>query len=234
MAEDHLESLERRSFLSRIGIGVAALGAGAAASLPSGAQAAAAARWQPALHPVDDWLERPKAKHRFVFDSTTPGAAGSALLYAGNYFTANKSGYNVEPTDLAIVIVFRHFSTPFAYTDAVWAKYGAQFSEALEFTDPKTKQAPGTNLYDSADYGPALPNFGTTISTLVQQGAHFAVCDMATHFLASLLADKTKGDADSIYRELISSFYPNSHLVPAGIVAVNRAQERGYSFAYAG
>jgi len=32
-----------------------------------------------------------------------------------------------------------------------------------------------------------------------------------------------------IYKELI----PNAHLVPAGIVAVNRAQEHGYTFAYA-
>ena len=234
MVDRDSESLERRSFLSRVGVGMAALGVGAAASLPSRAEAAAAPRWQPALHPLDDWLDRPKAKHRFVIDSTTPAAAGAALLYAGNYFTANKSGYNIEPVDLAVVIVFRHFSTPFAYSDAVWAKYGAQLSEALEFTDPKTKQAPGTNLYESADYGLSLPNFGTTISSLVQRGAHLAVCDMATHFLAGLIAEKTHGDADGIYRELLAGFFPNSHLVPAGIVAVNRAQERGYSFAYAG
>ena len=233
MVEDNSKSLERRSFLSRAAIGVAALGAGAT-SLPSRAGAAAAPRWQPTPHPQDDWLERPKAKHRFVIDTTTAGAAGAALLFAGNYYTANKAGYDIEPADLSIVIVFRHFATPFAYTDAIWAKYGAQLSEALEFTDPKSKQAPGTNLYDSADYGFALPNYGTTIGSLVQRGVHFAVCDMATHFNARMLADKTKGDADSIYRELISNFYPNSHLVPAGIVAVNRAQERGYSFASAG
>ena len=233
MVDTNSGSLERRTFLSRAGIAVAAVGA-SAASPPTGAQAAAAPRWQPALHPIDDWLERPKAKHRFVVDSTTPDAAGAALLYAGNYFAANKNGYNIDAADLAVVIVFRHFSTPFAYTDAIWSKYGVQLSEALSFTDPKSKQAPGTNLYDSADYGLALPNFGTTVSSLVQQGAHFAVCDMATHFIAGLLAGKTKADADGIYRELISNFYPNSHLVPAGIVAVNRAQERGYSFAYAG
>jgi intracellular sulfur oxidation DsrE/DsrF family protein len=27
---------------------------------------------------------------------------------------------------------------------------------------------------------------------------------------------------------------PNARIVPAGIVAVNRAQERGYTFVYAG
>jgi intracellular sulfur oxidation DsrE/DsrF family protein len=34
--------------------------------------------------------------------------------------------------------------------------------------------------------------------------------------------------------ELAANLVGNSRLVPAGIVAVNRAQERGYSFAYVG
>ena len=35
-----------------------------------------------------------------------------------------------------------------------------------------------------------------------------------------------------IFKELTENLIPNAHMVPAGIVAVNRAQERGYSFAY--
>jgi hypothetical protein len=232
MTDWDTDTPQRRSFLSSMGMG-AVVGLAAAANLPSPAMAAAAPRWQPALHPVDDWLDRPKAKHRFLIDSTTAIGGGSALLYANNFLTANKSGYNVEPGDLSVVVVFRHFSTPFAYSNEIWAKYGAQFSEMLEFTDPKTKQPPSSNPYESPDYGFALPNFGTTVSSLVKQGVHLAVCDMATHFIAGVLAEKTHGDANGIYRELVSNLFPNSHLVPAGIIAVNRAQERGYSFAYA-
>jgi intracellular sulfur oxidation DsrE/DsrF family protein len=128
--------------------------------------------------------------------------------------------------------VLRHFSTPFAYNDMIWAKYGAGFSEALHFADPKTKQAPTANLYNSAAYGLTLPNFGTTLDSLIQKGVNFAVCDMATHFFAGTIAEKTKGNADAVYRELVANVIPNSHMVPAGIVAVNRAQERGYTFAY--
>ena len=40
----------------------------------------------------------------------------------------------------------------------------------------------------------------------------------------------------SIYQEvelsLTENLIPNGHMVPAGIVAVNRAQERGYTFSY--
>jgi intracellular sulfur oxidation DsrE/DsrF family protein len=37
--------------------------------------------------------------------------------------------------------------------------------------------------------------------------------------------------ADTIYNEMVANLVPNARIVPAGIVAVNRAQERGYSLA---
>jgi intracellular sulfur oxidation DsrE/DsrF family protein len=221
----------RRSFLSRLGLGVAAVGGGIGVTRAV-AQQAGPERLQPARHPQDDWMDQTAGKHRFVLDTTTPDAAGGALLYANNYFTANKNGYNLDPADLSIIIVMRHFATPFAYNNAMWAKYGKQFSDALKFVDPKTKQAPTANLYTSADYGFALPNFGTTLDSLIQRRVQFAVCDMATHFFAGALADSTKGNVDATYRELVANVLPNSHMVPAGIVAVNRAQERGYTFSY--
>ena len=40
--------------------------------------------------------------------------------------------------------------------------------------------------------------------------------------------------SEAVYKELTSNLIRNSHMVAAGIVAVNRAQERGYTFANAG
>ena len=37
-------------------------------------------------------------------------------------------------------------------------------------------------------------------------------------------------NTDNIFNELTANLLSNSRMVPAGIVAVNRAQERGYSF----
>jgi intracellular sulfur oxidation DsrE/DsrF family protein len=78
-----------------------------------------------------------------------------------------------------------------------------------------------------------LPNNGVTIDALVARGVHFAVCEMATRRFANAIATATKGDADAIFEELSSNLIRNAHLVTAGIVAVNRAQERGYAFATA-
>jgi intracellular sulfur oxidation DsrE/DsrF family protein len=82
---------------------------------------------------------------------------------------------------------------------------------------------------NAADYGTTLSNLGNTIDSVVKRGTQFAVCDMATHFFATQLAGATGGNADAIYKELVSNVIANSHMVPAGVVGVNRAQERGYT-----
>jgi len=218
----------RRSILSRLGIGVAGLGTGLGASRAQ----AQTARFQPAQHPQDDWFDQLRGTHRFVLDSTTPQGGGAALAFANNFFEANKSGYNLDPPSLAVIVVLRHFSTPFGYSDAIWAKYSPQIFELIKFSEPRTMQPAKANLYNAAGYGFELPNFGTTIDSLVGKGVNFAVCDMATRFFAGYIADKTKANSEAVYRELTASLVPNAHLVPAGIVAVNRAQEHGYTFAY--
>ena len=62
---------------------------------------------------------------------------------------------------------------------------------------------------------------------------HFAVCQFATRAIILNFIKASGSDADKIQNELAANLIPNARLVPAGIVTVNRAQERGYSFAHA-
>jgi hypothetical protein len=57
---------------------------------------------------------------------------------------------------------------------------------------------------------------------------------MATRAVAGSVARTAGKTADEIYNELAANLLPNSHLAPAGIIFVNRAQEHGYSFVYGG
>ena len=165
----------------------------------------------------------------------SPEGLGGALLFTNNFFIASQNGYGLGNADAAVVIVVRHNSTAFAYTDAIWAKYGSAIGDAAGgFTDPKTKAKPAINVFNNSTYGPALPNFGVTLDTLIGRGVHFAVCQMATRRFAGAIATAHKLDAEAVYKELTSNLVRNSHMVPAGIVAINRAQERGYAFADAG
>ncbi len=225
--------LERRSFISRISAGVAAFAGVMAGGAATGfAPSAAAATFQPELHEKDDWMDKIPGKHRVVFDTTTPDILGDALAFANNFFRANKNDYGLQNSDLAVIVIMRHRATSFAYSDAMWAKYGVYMSKRAMFTDPKTNEAPKINLFNVAgDYNPPLPNRGNTVDSLLKLGAHLAVCSTATRGIATAIAEATGGKADDIVKELVANLYnPNtSHMVPAGIVAVTRAQERGYS-----
>jgi hypothetical protein len=223
--------MSRRSAFVSLGA-IAATGAAAACAAappPEPKAAAPATGFEAAKHPEDDWFDSVPGKHRNFIDASTARGAGEAMLYANNLYTANKAGYSLSEGDVAIVVGLRHFATAFAFNDAMWAKHGQMLGTMLAFTDPKTKKAPSTNLLNSADYGMDLPNLGNSIGSVVSRGTRFAVCDVATHFFAAQLANMTKGDADAIYKELAANLIPNSRMVPAGVVAVNRAQEHGYT-----
>lgn len=219
------ESRARRRMVAGIGATIGALAVG---SSSADAQAPAR-RFQPARHEQDDWLDTLPGRHRSFIDCATVNGAGEGILYANNLYVANRSGYQLGETDVAVVVCLRHFATVFAYNDAIWGKYGKAMSDLVQFTDPKSKQAPTTNLLNSADYGMSLPNFGNSIPSVVKRGTHFAVCNMATQFITGQVAMATKGDAQALYKEFAANLIPNSHLVAAGVVAVNRAQEFGYT-----
>jgi hypothetical protein len=219
------DTYARRSMMSGLGAAVAAFALGSGTAVAQ----TAARQFQPARHPQDAWLDAVAGKHRTFIDAATVAGAGEGMLYANNLYEANKSGYSLSERDIAVVVCLRHFATAFAFNDAIWSKYGKLMSTMLEFTDPKTKQPPSSNLLNSADYGMALPNLGNTIESVVKRGTQFAVCDMATHFFAGEVAKASGQNADALYKELVANTIPNSRMVAAGVVAVNRAQEYGYT-----
>jgi intracellular sulfur oxidation DsrE/DsrF family protein len=192
------------------------------AERPAAAQSAAAAEWRPRRHAEDDWLDRIPGVHRFILDTTTPAGFEAALRFVSNYFTANQSAYALTDHDLAVVIVARHLSTAFAYTDAMWKKYAAPLAQRTGFSDPETKQPAVRNVYRAQ------------LQALLDRGVHLAVCQMATRNTADVIVRANgTGEVDAVYKELVGNLVSNAHMVPAGIVAVNRAQERGYAFAHA-
>ncbi len=222
-------SVARRSFLARLGMGVGVAGAAAVSSPAAMAQAASEENWKPARHALDDWYDKIPGVHRYIIDTASADGMGWALQFATNYYTANQQAYGLKDSDLAVIIVARHKATSFAYTDAIWAKYGKQLAEQAEVTDPKTKDAPKINIY-----GPA----GETaqagkMEALIKKGAQFAVCGMSTRGIATRIAKANNVEVDAVFKEITSNLIANSHVVPAGIVAVNRAQEHGYSFLFA-
>ena len=211
----------RRSFLGRLGavgalFGFASSSAGAQTTVPSG-------RWQPLRDAKDDWYDQIPGKRRIFFDCTSPSGVVDGAMFAGNFFNGNKNGYGLEGGDLAVLVGFRHNATCFGFNDAMWAKYGVAFSEAAgPWKDPKTGEPATTNVRKASLEG------------LAKRGVHFTLCELSTHRFSAAAARAAGAKADDVFKEISANLMPNARLVPAGIVAVDRAQEHGYSIAYVG
>ena len=156
--------------------------------------------------------------HRMVFDAHSSDGIDDVLAYAGNVFLANRTGYGLEAHDVGVLVIMRHNATPYAFTDAMWAKYGSVFASALKLGDTKPSANPAAS----------------TLDDLAGHGANFGVCQMATRRFAGMAARANGGSADAVFDELSKNLLKTAHLTPAGIVALGRAQERGFMFGYAG
>lgn len=152
-----------------------------------------------------------------VIDTFTVDGFNDAVLWAGNFLLANRNEYGLKNEDLAVIIVARHFSTGYGYNSEMWAKYGATLAGRAPSADGADKEPPKANPSAAA------------LASLTEQGVRLAVCSMATRRLAGMIARASGGTADAVFIELGANLVSNARLVPAGIVAVNRAQERGYT-----
>jgi hypothetical protein len=210
-----------------------AFGIGAMAT-SSGVHAEAAHSWSPAMEPQDNWLDDTPARHRQVFDTISAEGVARALTFTHTFYAANKEAYGIEPRGLAVVMILRAGSTGFGFNDTIWSKYGAGLAKRYKVTDPVTKSEPAINIYNAADRAAMLPTNGLTFEALARMGGRFAICSVASRKLAAALAMDMGGSADAIYAEMVANMIANARMAPAGIVAVNRAQEHHYALCYAG
>ena len=229
MQKENFESNSRRAML--LGLGSMA---GAAVVVPTLANAQSrGSRFQPSRHAADAWMDELPGDHRIFIDTATGRGGAEGLLYANNLNAATQSAYAGEDSSVAMILCYRHFSTPFAFNDAMWEKYGEIFHSVTQIADPDTNAAPRINLLRSEAYGLRVPNFGMTIDAASEMGVSIAICDAATQFLSTQIAPATGQEQAAVYNELRANAVPG-RFVSAGVMALTRAQEYGYSLLYAG
>ena len=168
-------------------------------------------------HDQDDWLDQAPDRHRVVFDTWLADKFGGAAGYASNWIRYNKEAYGLTDGDLAVLIVARHGSTPFAFNEAAWTKYGKIFAANM-----------------SAEYRMAHPNpttnpYAALLERLSKQCLRVAVCNVTLRGYVEIIAKETSTDEAAVRKELTANVIGNAVIVPAGIIAVTRAQERGYA-----
>lgn len=222
MTDSNRNTFGRRTLLGNLGVAaVAGLGA-SAAQAQSAAESPHSSRFVPAKDPLDAWMDALPGSHRAFIDSSTMPGGANAVRYASNILTVYADDYEGDVSDYAMIVCFRHTSTPYAFNDAIWAKYGALFSRNA---DP----VPTANPMNF----PNAANGENTLGALVDRGVHFAICQRATRSYSQRLASATGTPYEQVYAELLDNPITNGRFVPAGVMAATRAQEYGYSLLYA-
>lgn len=222
MKDEDQELVGRRALLSNVTVSTLA-GLAAVAGAASAQAAEGPAVFQPPRYGKDAWMKDLAGDHRVFVDSSTVEGGASALRFANNIISAHIEDYEGKASDYAMVVCFRHASTPYGFGDAIWAKYGEMVNRNESIPTPSSNPMNTPNSYSGQN----------TIPDLVARGVHFAICNRATRSLSGRIAASTGVSADEVYAELVAGAIPNSHFVAAGVLAVTRAQEYNYSLLYA-
>jgi intracellular sulfur oxidation DsrE/DsrF family protein len=231
MQTNNLNAESRRNFLGKLAAGAAALGT--VSFTPFQAQAA------PELpdHEFSDaeaWFNKIKGKHRIVFDATQPH---ELMPFAWpKVFLLTNAATGTPEKDCSAVVVLRHDAIPYALQSDLWAKY--KMGELFKAHDPLTKEAATRNPFWKPKEGdfkiPGIGNVPIGINELQDSGVMFCVCNMAITVYSAVAADMMKTDAEAVKKEWLAGVLPNIQVVPSGVWALGRAQEKGCSYCFAG
>lgn len=179
----------------------------------------------------DRWLDRLKAPHRQFFDFNAHGD-GLGLIHMHNFIETHKAAYGASERDINVVGSFYGGTTPLAWNDTVWAKY--KIGQALNLTDPATKTPLTRNWFNQPKPGDAVFLNGmmaaASIESLQKRGATFLMCNNAFRLWVGRLAAMGLGKAEEIEPEIRANLLPGVISVPAMVIAVNRAQRKGFTY----
>jgi len=221
----------RRGFLTRLAGAAAAVGIGG--TLPRSAEAQPARPTQSSPH--DAWLDKQTGAHRCLFDFPNNGA-GAPLLHMLNFLNTYSTQYGTKPGEVNAIgtmyFVGPTSSIPLAFNDAMWAKY--KLGAYLNLEDPKTKAPSTRNMFyvtqpgDPVLFGGAFA--AASISNLQKLGATFLLCNNALGLLIGQLAKQSGETEAAVGAELKANMLPGVVLVPAMVIAIEKAQSKGIAY----
>jgi hypothetical protein len=228
-------TIRRRRFLGQV------LGSAAAAGL-SMSETLAAARESGS----DDWINEVKGSHRCLFDFPQH-KNGYGLLHILNYLNTYSTVYKTGPGEVGAVGTFysvgNQASIPLAFNDAIWAKYNLGVYTGLKdaegkpytrnvFNRPTTKDLHLLMQFIDSPMIPALadamPALG--IENLQKMGTKFILCANALGIWCLELEARGKGKAQDIEKDLRANRLPGVTIVPAMVIAIEKAQEAGIRY----
>jgi len=230
---DPPRSKSRRNFLGTITTGAAV--AGLSAMAPGLSAFAAEQKFNPVVYgDPEEMFKKINGKHRVVFDATRPHEimpfAWPKVFLMTNEMTGTPN------KDCSVVVVLRHDAIPYAFESKLWEKY--KFGELFEAHDPKTNKPALRNPFWQPQPGdftvPGVGNVEIGINQLQANGVQFCVCNMAMTVYSAVVAQQMNLKAEDVKKEWDAGLLPGIQVVPSGVWALGRAQEKQCAYIFAG
>ena len=222
---------DRRKFLGSIATGAAALGL---STVAAPLQTFAENNFAGGIEDADAWFNKVKGKHRVVFDATKPH--GVFPFAWPRVFLLTNGATGTPEKDCGVVVVLRHDAIPYAMDTKLW-KYN--FGEVFHAPDPSTNEekAKKNPFQQPAADAFKFPGIGAVqigINDLQAAGVMFCACDAALTVYSAAVAQGMSKDAAEVKKEWVAGLLPGIQIVPSGVWALGRAQEKGCAYIFAG
>ncbi len=212
-----------------------------AAAIPLGAASAAADEG-----PEDGWIGEVAGAHRCLFDFPQH-KNGVPLLHMLNYLHTYAEAYKAGAGQVRAVGTFYgvgpQSSIALGFNDAMWDKYGLGAYAGLKDAagKPYTRNVlarPTTgdaHLLMEAMQTPPIPGIvagmpALGIQSLQTMGAKFLLCANALGGWCMELEARGKGKTGEIEKELRANLLAGVTIVPAMVIAIEKAQEAGIRY----
>jgi intracellular sulfur oxidation DsrE/DsrF family protein len=219
----------RREFLGTLTTGLANL-----SLAPGSVMAAAEPLLDRNLETADAWFNSLNGKHKVVFDVSRPNAIYPFVW--PRVFLMTNGATGTPEAENNVVVVFRHDAIPYAFESRLWEKY--KFGEAFQANDPATNKPALRNPFQKPATGdfkvPGVGNVAIGINELQASGVKFCVCDVALTVYSAALAQKLNLSAEAVKKDRMTGLLSGIQVVPSGVWALGRAQEKGCGYVFAG
>jgi intracellular sulfur oxidation DsrE/DsrF family protein len=177
--------------------------------------------------PDEAWLHGLAGKHRQFFDVGTI-AGGSPLRRVHNFVATYVSAYELSDKDVNAVFGAHGGGLGFVLGDAAWSKH--KLGALYGVRDPVTGEHALRNVFLNVDPGLGLKR-EAGIRPLHERGVRFLACNNTITSLAEQLAKANGSAAAEVRQDLTAAVLPFVTVVPAMLIAGNRAQEAGLTYA---
>jgi intracellular sulfur oxidation DsrE/DsrF family protein len=218
-------STQRRGFLGRLAAGALAV-TGLAVTDRRVLSAATIAPEESA----DEWLAGVTGMHRQFFDATSVNE-GFPFAFAMTFMNTIGQTYKTSDKNINAIVGLRHSAIPLVFNNDIWAKY--KLGEMFKVDDPATKAPAVRNPYAYVKEG-ELRIPGMAFEQLQARGVIFTCCNVALSVLSGMAAQHAGLPAEGAREEWLAGMFKGVHVVPSGVLAVNRAQKKGCTYCYAG